>query len=105
MTHVPIHGEVNVLRYLSRLTSNRLSYTSNETDSLLDVCHLISTSKNKTGRTKLLQTLNKMLGKNRFLSGNEFGIVDAAAYSAFKQIQSSELTVNLTNWQQRCHTV
>lgn len=102
---VRIHGEINFLRYLARLTVNPLNYTSYEVDSLLDVCYLISIAKNKTARTKLLQTLNKSLGKEQFLNGKKLGVVDLAAYSTIKQIGSNELTVNLTNWLQRCQTV
>lgn len=107
VSHTPIIGEVNFLRYLSRLTANSLSYNQDvEIDSLLDVCYLIAMSKNKTGRVKLLQNFTVLLGKNAsYLTKNKFGIVDVAAYSAIKQVTNSdEVNITLNKWLQKCET-
>ncbi|KAG5899113.1 hypothetical protein JTB14_021616 [Gonioctena quinquepunctata] len=106
----PILGEVNLLRYLVRVT-NALNYESDqdsyEIDSLLDIAYLIVRSKTKTERVAQLQSLNKSLGKLQWLAGrNGASIADIAAYSAIKQASNpNEMTQNMGKWFQRCETV
>ncbi|RZC39907.1 aminoacyl tRNA synthase complex-interacting multifunctional protein 2 [Asbolus verrucosus] len=108
LSHTPIQGEVNILRYLSRMSSNNLNYETypnlHEIDALLDVSYGIVKARTKTERASLLQTLNKSLGKCQWLAGrNEISVADLAAYSAIKQVTaSSEVNVNLGKWLQRC---
>ncbi|XP_065155791.1 probable aminoacyl tRNA synthase complex-interacting multifunctional protein 2 isoform X2 [Atheta coriaria] len=98
----PIQGEVNLLRYLARLTSS-LNYNDNiEMDSYLDTCYNISRSKTKSERLPLFQRLNKKLGKEKFIFG-DFSIVDIAAYSAIKQTAGAgEVNVGMTKWMNNC---
>jgi aminoacyl tRNA synthase complex-interacting multifunctional protein 2 len=104
----PILGEVNILRYLSRVSSDCLNYetyiNAHEVDSLLDISFGIIKAKTKTERASLLQTLHKSLGKQEWLGGrDQVSIADLAAYSAIKQSTSAnEINVNLGKWLQRC---
>lgn len=103
-----IFGEVNILRYLARVSSDYLNYETcpnvHEIDSLLDVCYNILKAKTKTERASLLQVLNKSLGKNQWLCGrNQISIADLAGYSAIKQATNpSEVNANLGKWLERC---
>ncbi|CAH1112542.1 unnamed protein product [Psylliodes chrysocephalus] len=111
VSHSPIQGEVNLLRYLTRAIPCQLSYDSYfdciEIDSILDICYLIVRAKTKTERAGHLVTLNKYLGKSQWLGGRKtLGVADVAAYSSLKQAASSnEINSNLTKWYQRCETV
>jgi glutathione S-transferase len=101
-------GEVNILRYLSRVSSDCLNYetyiNAHEVDSLLDISFGIIKAKTKTERASLLQILHKSLGKQEWLGGrDQVSIADLAAYSAIKQSTSAnEINVNLGKWLQRC---
>ncbi|XP_044271083.1 probable aminoacyl tRNA synthase complex-interacting multifunctional protein 2 isoform X2 [Tribolium madens] len=108
ISHARILGEVNILRYLARVTSDSLNYETcnnvHEIDALLDVCYNIVKSKTKTERASLLQILNKSLGKSQWLGDrSQISIADVAAYSAIKQATiPSEVNVNLGKWLQKC---
>ncbi|XP_018571406.1 probable aminoacyl tRNA synthase complex-interacting multifunctional protein 2 isoform X1 [Anoplophora glabripennis] len=111
VSHIPILGEVNMLRYLSRAVKSSLNYDSEsdciEIDSLLDICYLLVRARTKTERAGLLQTINKSLGKAQWLVGrSQASIADVAAYSAIRQATSNnEISANLGKWFQRCETV
>ncbi|XP_074033789.1 aaRS-interacting multifunctional protein 2 isoform X2 [Leptinotarsa decemlineata] len=111
VTPLPILGEVNLLRYLVRVTEAPLNYDSDqdfhEIDSLLDSAYMVVKSRTKTERTSFLQFLNKSLGKSQWLAGRTTAsIADIAAYSAIKQVSNAaEMTVNLGKWFQRCETL
>lgn len=111
VSHIPILGEVNMLRYLARAIKSSLNYDSEsdciEIDSLLDICYLLVRTKTKSERTALLQTINKSLGKAQWLVGRgQASIADIATYSAIRQTNtSSEISANLGKWFQRCETV
>lgn len=108
LSHTPVTGEVNLLRYLSRVTNSKLSYDSDanslEIDSILDQCFLLVRAKTKAERTNILQIFSKALSKSQWLVGkNQAGIADIAAYSAVKQsLSPNELSVNLGKWFERC---
>nr|CAH7737124.1 unnamed protein product [Callosobruchus chinensis] len=108
---LPIRGEVNLLRYLSRAIQSPLTYSSDpnsiEIDSLLDICYLIVRSKTKVERAALYQSLNKSLGKAQWLTGrSQVGIADIAAYSSIKQVSGeSDISAALKKWYQRCELV
>lgn len=102
-------GEVNILRYLSRI-SPAFNYDTldkpHELDILLDTCYRLVRAKTKTERASLIQTFNKSLGKGQWLCGrNEMTIADVAAASAVKQVAETEIGVNLSKWYQRCQAV
>ncbi|XP_056641147.1 probable aminoacyl tRNA synthase complex-interacting multifunctional protein 2 isoform X1 [Diorhabda sublineata] len=111
VSRIPIIGEVNLIRYLTRIIDSSLSYSSDpnsvEIDSILDTCHQILRSKTKTERAIHLVTLNKSLGKAQWLGGrNSYSLGDIAAYSALKQASNrNEINANLSNWFQRCKNV
>ncbi|KAJ8959962.1 hypothetical protein NQ318_009395 [Aromia moschata] len=111
VSHIPILGEVNLLRYLSRAIKSPLSYESEpdgtEIDSILDICYLVVRAKTKTERTSLLQTINKSLGKSQWLLGrDQASVADIAAYSAIRQASNtSEISANLGKWFHRCETI
>lgn len=109
LSHTPMVGEVNLLRFISRLTSSDLNYESDpnsvEVDSILDHCYLLVRAKTKTERTNILQVFNKSLSKSQWLVGKtRAGVADIAAYSAIKQsVAPNDLSVNLGKWYERCH--
>ncbi|XP_025834383.1 probable aminoacyl tRNA synthase complex-interacting multifunctional protein 2 isoform X1 [Agrilus planipennis] len=105
--HYPIMGEVNVLRYLSRLLQGPFNYELSpkclEIDSVLDLCYLLLCSKSKGERINLLQQLDKKLGKSGwFCDSSSVSIADIAAQSTLKNIPSNEINQNLTKWLQKC---
>ncbi|KAF7271635.1 aaRS-interacting multifunctional protein 2 isoform X2 [Rhynchophorus ferrugineus] len=108
LSHIPIAGEVNFLRFLSRSTSGDLNYQSEpnsiEIDSLLDQCYLLVRAKSKSEKTAILQSFSKSLNKSQWLAGrNKPGILDVATFSAVKQcLAPKELNVNLGKWFERC---
>lgn len=102
-------GEVNILRYLSRINPS-FNYDCldkpYELDIVLDTCYRLVRCNTKTERSKLIQTFNKYLGKGQWLCGrNEITIADVAAASAIKQVAESDIGVNLSKWYQRCQAV
>ncbi|KAJ8914561.1 hypothetical protein NQ315_010025 [Exocentrus adspersus] len=111
VSHIPILGEVNMLRYLVRSFKSSLNYDSEsdciEMDSLLDICYLLPRAKTKTERNSLLQILNKSLGKSQWLVGrNQASVADIAAYSAIKQAcNTNEMSANMGKWFHRCESV
>lgn len=106
---VLIMGEVNILRYLSRISPN-FNYDAverpHELDILLDTCYRLVRAKTKTERARLIQTFNKSLGKGQWLCGRDrMTIADVAASSAIRQVAEGEIGVNLSKWYQRCQAV
>lgn len=102
-------GEVNILRYLSRIHPT-FNYDAldkpYELDIVLDTCYRLVRAKTKTERSTLIQTFNKSLGKGQWLCGrNRMTIADVAAASAVKQVAEGEIGVNLSKWYQRCQAV
>lgn len=102
-----IYGEVNILRYLSRISPKSFNYelcpNALEIDILLDTCYHLVRSKTKNDRAKLLQKINKSLGKSQWLCDRkEIGIADIATFSAVKQSAVDEINVNMGKWLQRC---
>ncbi|XP_019866982.1 probable aminoacyl tRNA synthase complex-interacting multifunctional protein 2 isoform X2 [Aethina tumida] len=107
---VPILGEVNVLRYLSRCCSNILSYEQDpevfEIDSLLDVSHSLISSKISSERSQLVTHFIKSLGKSDYLMGrNKISVADLAAVSAIKQVATKDISSGLSKWVQRCESI
>ncbi|ENN75454.1 hypothetical protein YQE_08004, partial [Dendroctonus ponderosae] len=108
LSQTVVSGEVNFLRFLSRLTKTTLTYENDsnalEVDSLLDQCYLLVRTKTKVERSGIIQSLSKALAKASWIAGsNQAGIVDVAAFSAIRQCGiSNELNPNLTKWYQKC---
>lgn len=81
---IPIVGNVNILRYLAFVYPHIISYdsTNHQMDNLLDLCHLLERTPEKNKEA----LVNKLCSQRKeWLYGNEFSIVDLAAYNVFKQ--------------------
>lgn len=107
-TFIPIFGEVNILRYLSRVGPNEYGYEHSivgaaEIDSILDVCHQLTTASVHKERQAILKKFNVKLGQTDYFNGRTLGIVDVAFHSAIQQlnITAKDLTPTLIKWQKR----
>lgn len=104
---IPIVGEVNVVRYLSRVGPKEFGYIdadisrSLDIDSVLDLGHqLFVAGNNAKERLPVLRALSDRLGNRRFFGGDEFAVSDIAISSAFKQltVSSKDIAPNLSTW-------
>ncbi|XP_050075068.1 probable aminoacyl tRNA synthase complex-interacting multifunctional protein 2 [Anopheles maculipalpis] len=90
-SYVPICGEVNILRYLSRCGPSEFNYelqdNVDEVDSILDACYLLLNKQNAKQRQQILRTLGTKLGKAGGFGGAEMSLCDIAFTSAVKQVQ------------------
>lgn len=90
--YVPICGEVNILRFLSRCGPSEFNYERhddvNEVDSILDSCYLLINKQNLKEKKQVLKTLSSKLGKTPSFGGSEISLCDIAATSAIKQVQA-----------------
>jgi aminoacyl tRNA synthase complex-interacting multifunctional protein 2 len=92
-TDLPILGEVNILRHLSRIGPNEFDYESkdncNEIDVVFDLCYMLKTSSSAKERQTAIKQLNNRLGKAQFFGdSNEISIGDVAFGSTIKQLES-----------------
>jgi len=111
-TFIPIFGEVNILRYLSRVGPNEYGYENSivqaaEIDGILDACHQLITVSAQKERLAILKKLHVKLGQSEYFNGALLGVVDVALHSAVKQLNLSakDLTPPLVNWQGRINDV
>lgn len=111
---IPIVGEVNVLRYLSRVGPKEFGYVdadltqSIEIDATLDLCHqLFVAGNNAKERLTVLRALSTKLGERHFFGGAEYAVSDIAVSSAFKQltVSSKDTTPNLNSWVKKTSTL
>ncbi|XP_040154316.1 probable aminoacyl tRNA synthase complex-interacting multifunctional protein 2 isoform X1 [Anopheles arabiensis] len=90
-SYVPICGEVNILRYLSRCGPSEFNYEQqdnvDEVDSILDACYLLLNKQNVKQRQQILRTLGAKLGKAAGFGGADLSLCDIAFTSAVKQVQ------------------
>lgn len=106
---VPILGEVNLVRYLSRVGPKEFAYgdadlvTSLDIDAVLDLTHQLLVAGSAKQRLAVLRQLSTKLGNQQFFSGNEFAACDIAVSSAFKQlpVSSKDIAPNLNDWVKR----
>lgn len=101
--YVPICGEVNILRFLSRCGPSEFNYERNddvvEVDSILDTCYLLINKQNLKDKKQVLKLLSSKLGKTPSFGGDELTLCDIAATSAIKQLQKSlnkDINPNMT---------
>lgn len=91
--YVPICGEVNILRFLSRCGPSEFNYERNddvaEVDSILDTCYQLINKQNVKDKKLVLKTLSSKLGKTPSFGGDEVSLCDIAATSAIKQVQKA----------------
>ncbi|XP_069695056.1 probable aminoacyl tRNA synthase complex-interacting multifunctional protein 2 isoform X1 [Periplaneta americana] len=113
MKHVTVKGEVNILRYLSRLGPPRYNYelgtdpaTSARVDGILDICYTLARSRTVKEQQSLIRSLNSQLGKSQFLAGGDrISVADIAAWSVLKQRSLQGLSANMNKWLQNCSQV
>uniref|UniRef100_U5EZS6 Aminoacyl tRNA synthase complex-interacting multifunctional protein 2 n=1 Tax=Corethrella appendiculata TaxID=1370023 RepID=U5EZS6_9DIPT len=106
---VPIYGETNIIRFLSRIGPNEYNYEldvmkSTEIDQLLDACHILPKVKLTKERQTIMCLLNDKLGKSKYFGGEEISMVDIAVSSTltqFKTILSKIIAPNLKQWHKR----
>lgn len=102
LTHCPIRGEVNLLRYLNRsLTAPQDPVSEVQLDSLLDVCYRLSHAHTVRDKQLAVRTLNTRLGQAQWLLGEVLSLADVAAWSALRAISGVELSQNMSKWQSR----
>jgi hypothetical protein len=113
MKHVTIKGEVNILRYLSRLGPPRYNYelsndpaTSARLDGLLDSCYSLAKCRTVKEQQSLIHSLNSFLGKSQFMAGGDgISIADIAVWSVLRQIAvepSRDLSGTMNKWLRHC---
>lgn len=106
----PIVGEVNFLRYLSRLTdthnyeSNNVAFTQT-TDNILDSCHHVHCQTSRDATNKAVSALHNELKETHWNGKGEPNIADIAAWSTIKWSSSIKLPQFLHEWYERCEKV
>ncbi|XP_055936052.1 aminoacyl tRNA synthase complex-interacting multifunctional protein 2-like [Argiope bruennichi] len=97
-----IEGEVNIVRYLSRLLSlidESDSVLSTQFDNWLEVVHSSIIHGNNKDRQGALKSLNSHLGKSAFLLGDSYTIADIVMWSALTQTKLHQsLPANVAKW-------
>jgi hypothetical protein len=109
MKYTTIKGEVNILRYLSRLGPPAFNYelnsdpaTSARLDGLLDTCYTLARCRTVKEQQLAINELGGYLGKGRFMAGvNEISIADVAVWSVLRQIDV-RLQCDMKQWLQHC---
>lgn len=92
--HVPIHSEVNILRFLSRIGPDFYNFESqatvNELDKIFDVCFKLSNIETEGERAQLIDLLVKHLGATLNATElKEVSLVDLAMYSTLTSNKKS----------------
>ncbi|XP_043500255.1 aminoacyl tRNA synthase complex-interacting multifunctional protein 2 isoform X2 [Polistes fuscatus] len=106
-----LFGEVNFLRYLSRLfhTHNYENcldpVQANEFDTILDYCYCLQIEKSSKKQQIILQYITKTLGTNEWFGIKEPNIIDIAVWSVIKQISVQNLPSNLKKWINACDKI
>lgn len=113
MKHITIKGEVNILRYLSRLGPPKFNYeldndpaTSARLDDLLDTCYSLARCSTVKEQQSLIRALNSYLGKSQFMAGGDrISVADVAVWSVLRQIDvqpQRALSSNMNKWLHDC---
>ena len=111
--HTAIKGEINILRYLSRLGPAAYNYelssdpaTSSRLDGLLDACYTLTQCRTVKERQLAICALGGYLGKAQFLAGGGgISIADIAVWSVLKQLDvqlQRDMSNNTKEWLQHC---
>jgi hypothetical protein len=111
--HTAIKGEVNVLRYLSRLGPPAYNYelnsdpaTSARLDGLLDTCYTLARCRTVREQQLAVRALGGYLGKAQFMAGgNMISIADIATWSVLRQTDvqlQRDMSSYMKQWLQRC---
>lgn len=113
MKHTTIKGEVNILRYLSRLGPPTYNYelnsdaaTSSRLDVLLDTCYSLARCRTVKEQQLAIRTLGGYLGKAQFMAGgNGISIADVAVWSVLRQKDAQlqqDISSNMKEWLRHC---
>jgi hypothetical protein len=113
MKHVTIKGEVNILRYLSRLGPPKFNYeldndpvTSARLDDVLDICYSLARTGTVEEQQSFIRALNNNLGTSQFMAGgNKISVADVAVWSVLRQIDvkpQRDLSYNMNEWLHHC---
>lgn len=102
----PISGEVNFLRYLSRLVvthnyENADAVGTNLIDSILDLCHMLSHQSPREAQATISNLGDHLTNGPWFLNKKDPSLVDIAAWCVIKRL-NSKLPPNLAKWFQNC---
>lgn len=106
-----LFGEVNFLRYLSRILhmhnfENHVDpVEATMLDTILDYCHCLQTEKSAKKQQSILQLITKKLGKNEWFGKHKPNIVDIAVWSIIKQTPIQNIPSNLTRWINTCEQI
>jgi hypothetical protein len=113
MKHVTIKGEVNILRYLSRLGPPKFNYeldnnhvTSARLDDVLDICYSLARCRTVKEQQSFIRALNNYLGKSQFMAGGDrISVADVAVWSVLRQIDvrpQRDLSYDMNRWLDNC---
>lgn len=101
--YTSITGEINILRYLSRIGPNEFNYENhpnvNDFDILFDQCYQFLNENAQKNRQNLMRSIASRLNSN-FYGGTQISIADVAVYSTIKQSKDAEksLPLKFTKW-------
>ncbi|XP_071501616.1 aminoacyl tRNA synthase complex-interacting multifunctional protein 2-like [Diadema antillarum] len=106
-SQTPIQGEVNILRYLSRLLTPTYDAaditTVTSIDGFLDLTSSTILKGSSKEKAAAVRTLNSTLGKRTWLVGESPTIADIAVWSALHQTgQNSGAPSNVQKWLKAC---
>ncbi|KAF7988837.1 hypothetical protein HCN44_007147 [Aphidius gifuensis] len=105
LQNYPIIGEINMLRYFSRLLgeNNENIIETEKIDTILDISHSILFENNQKNINNYLSILSKKLdNKDNFFTGFYYpGIADVALWSTIKQV-NPKLPENIKKWFNKC---
>lgn len=104
---MPVMGEVNIARYLTRLLQPGVDsddiVKATQVDELLDIAQLQVISGNVKERAAAVRSLNATLGKQDWLTGTHPCVADVVLWSALHQTgQTDSLPSNIKKWLKLC---
>lgn len=106
----PLLGEVNLVRFLSRIGPKEFNYENNvelstEIDSLLDLCYQLVNCQNTRERSAHLRILNAKLKKTPYFGGESISILDVIISSTIYQLPViGDLPPSLSSWLSKVKT-
>lgn len=105
----PIIGEVNAVRYLTRVGPKEYNYADKDIfeslfiDEVLDLCHHLLIVRSAKERLTILRQLSIKLAERKYFGNNEIAASDIAVSSAFKElpVSNKDIAPNLNDWMKR----
>jgi len=101
----PIYGEINILRFLSRIGPLNFRYdfthNANQIDAILDICYQLL-RRSGSAQQELLKNLADRLNSQKYFGGDELCVADVAVSSSLKRIPQTalkNLPENMKKWQ------